>query len=223
MDNLAGYFIQRRVTSWLVTLLLGLGGLIAFVELGRLEDPAFTLKTAIITVQYPGASPQQVEEEVTYPLENAIQQLPYIDKIRSISSNGLTQITVDVQNHYGPDDLPQIWDELRRKVNDLAPRLPPGVQTPVVNDDFGDVFGIWLNISGAGYSYQELRDFADLLRRELVLVEGIGKGRIGYRRLFLQGFEVLLRLHDLTLECIVLVLRDLAICKLLVGLLCRRL
>ena len=99
MDNLAGYFIQRRVTSWLVTLLLGLGGLIAFVELGRLEDPAFTLKTAIITVQYPGASPQQVEEEVTYPLENAIQQLPYIDKIRSISSNGLTQITVDVQNH----------------------------------------------------------------------------------------------------------------------------
>lgn len=175
MDNLAGYFIQRRVTSWLVTLLLGLGGLIAFVELGRLEDPAFTLKTAIITVQYPGASPQQVEEEVTYPLENAIQQLPYIDKIRSISSNGLTQITVDVQNHYGPDDLPQIWDELRRKVNDLAPRLPPGVQTPVVNDDFGDVFGIWLNISGAGYSYQELRDFADLLRRELVLVEGIGK------------------------------------------------
>ncbi len=175
MNNLAGYFIEHKVTSWLVTLLLGIGGMIAFLELGRLEDPAFTIKTAVVTAQYPGASPQQVEEEVTYPLENAIQQLPYIDKIRSISSNGLTQITVDIQNNYGPDDLPQIWDELRRKVNDLAPRLPPGVQTPVVNDDFGDVFGIWLNISGPGYSYQELRDFADLLRRELVLVPGVGK------------------------------------------------
>lgn len=175
MNNLAGYFIERKVTSWLITLLLGIGGMIAFLELGRLEDPAFTIKTAVVTAQYPGASPQQVEEEVTYPLENAIQQLPYIDKIRSISSNGLTQITVDIQNNYGPDDLPQIWDELRRKVNDLAPRLPPGVKAPVVNDDFGDVFGIWLNISGPGYSYQELRDFADLLRRELVLVPGVGK------------------------------------------------
>ncbi|MFB9887373.1 efflux RND transporter permease subunit [Balneatrix alpica] len=173
--NIAGYFIERKVTSWLVTLLLGLGGLIAFMELGRLEDPAFTIKTAMVTAQYPGASPQQVEEEVTYPLENAIQQLPYIDKIRSISSNGLTQIIVDVHSTYGPDELPQIWDELRRKVNDLAPRLPPGVKTPVVNDDFGDVFGIWLNISGQGYSYQELRDFADLVRRELVLVPGVGK------------------------------------------------
>ncbi|MCJ8169659.1 efflux RND transporter permease subunit [Atopomonas sediminilitoris] len=175
MNNLAGYFIQHKVTSWLVTLLLGIGGSIAFLELGRLEDPMFTIKTAVVTAQYPGASPQQVEEEVTYPLENAIQQLPYIDKIRSISSNGMTQITVDIQNNYGPDDLPQIWDELRRKVNDLAPSLPPGVKAPVVNDDFGDVFGIWLNISGTGYSYQELRDFADLLRRELVLVPGVGK------------------------------------------------
>ncbi|WP_304640289.1 efflux RND transporter permease subunit [Pseudomonas sp.] len=173
--DIAGYFIRRRVTSWLVTLLLGFGGLIAFLGLGRLEDPAFTLKIAMVVTAYPGASPQQVEEEVTYPLENAIQQLPYVDKITSITSAGLSQITVEVQSQYGPDELPQIWDEMRRRINDLRPNLPPGVRDPQINDDFGDVFGTFLMISGEGYSPRELRDFADYLRRELVLVPGVGK------------------------------------------------
>lgn len=173
--DVAGYFIQRRVTSWLVALILGFGGLVAFLGLGRLEDPAFTLKMAMVVTPYPGASPQQVEEEVTYPLENAIQQLPYIDKITSISSAGLSQITIEVQSQYGPNDLPQIWDEMRRRINDLRPFLPPGVDEPRIRDDFGDVYGIFLMLSGDGYSYRELRDFADYLRRELVLIKGVGK------------------------------------------------
>jgi multidrug efflux pump subunit AcrB len=173
--DVAGYFIKRRVTSWLVALILGVGGLIAFLGLGRLEDPAFTIKSALIVTLYPGASPEQVEEEVTYPLENAIQQLPYLDKITSISAAGLSQISVEIQSHHGPDELPQIWDELRRKVNDLKPSLPPGVGEPMVRDDFGDVYGIFMMVSGEGYSYGELRDFADYLRRELVLVPGVGK------------------------------------------------
>lgn len=123
--DVAGYFINRRVTSWLVALLLGIGGLIAFMGLGRLEDPSFTLKMAMVITPYPGASPQQVEEEVTYPLENAIQQLPYVDKITSITSAGLSQITVEVQSQYGADELPQIWDEMRRRIYDLRPNLPP--------------------------------------------------------------------------------------------------
>jgi multidrug efflux pump subunit AcrB len=173
--DIAGYFIRRRVTSWLVAALLGIGGLIAFFGLGRLEDPAFTLKMAMVITPYPGASPEQVEAEVTYPLENAIQQLPYIDSIRSISSAGLSQIIINVQSTYGPDRLPQIWDELRRHVNDLRPNLPPGVSDPIINDDFGDVYGTFMMISGDGFSYRELRDFADYLRRELVLVPGVGK------------------------------------------------
>jgi len=173
--DIAGYFIKHKVTSWLVALIMGVGGAIAFVELGRLEDPAFTLKMAMVVTPYPGASPEQVEEELTYPLENAIQQLPYIDKVTSISSAGLSQITVEVQSSYGADQLPQIWDELRRRINDLQPSLPPGVGEPQIKDDFADVYGIFLMVSGEGYDYSELRDFAEHLRRELVLVDGVGK------------------------------------------------
>ena len=173
--DVAGYFIQRRVTSWLVALILGVGGTLAFFGLGRLEDPAFTLKIAMVVTPYPGASPQQVEEEVTFPLENAIQQLPYIHKISSINSAGLSQITVEVQDRYGPEVLPQIWDELRRRINDQRPYLPPGVGESIIRDDFSDVFGIFMMVSGEGYSYRELRDHAELLRRELVLLPGVGK------------------------------------------------
>ena len=173
--DISGYFIRNKVSSWIVILLLALGGLYAILDIGRLEDPAFTVKTAVVATRYAGASPQQVEEEVTYPLENAIQQLAYVDKLTSISSAGLSQITVNVKPQYRAGALPQIWDELRRKVNDLAPHLPPGVSPPQVNDDFGDVYGILLSLSGDGYSYQELRDYADYLRRELVLVPGVSK------------------------------------------------
>ena len=116
--DIAGYFIQRRVTSWLVTLVLGIGGLLAFLGIGRLEDPSFTLKNAMVITSYPGASPQQVEEEVSYPLENAIQQLPSIKKVTSISSAGLSQISLELHSQYKAEQIPQIWDELRRKIND---------------------------------------------------------------------------------------------------------
>ncbi|GKR03702.1 hypothetical protein KAM462_34220 [Aeromonas caviae] len=173
--DIAGYFIQRRVTSWLVTLVLGIGGLLAFLGIGRLEDPSFTLKNAMVITSYPGASPQQVEEEVSYPLENAIQQLPSIKKVTSISSAGLSQISLELHSQYKAEQIPQIWDELRRKINDLQPNLPPGVNPPQVRDDFSDVFGFFLLLTGEGYSAQELRDFADYLRRELVLLPGVGK------------------------------------------------
>ncbi len=114
----------------------------AYFGLGRLEDPQFTLKQALIITSYPGASPLQVEEEVSYPIENAIQQLPYVDHVTSISTSGTSQIMVEMKGIYRAKELKQIWDELRRKVNDLKPQLPPGVQTPVVNDDFGDVYGM---------------------------------------------------------------------------------
>ncbi|MBP8884417.1 MAG: efflux RND transporter permease subunit, partial [Pseudomonas sp.] len=173
--DIAGYFIQRRVTSWLVTLVLGIGGLLAFLGIGRLEDPSFTLKNAMVITSYPGASPQQVEEEVSYPLENAIQQLPSIKKVTSISSAGLSQISLELHSQYKAEQIPQIWDELRRKINDLQPNLPPGVNPPQVRDDFSDVFGFFLLLTGEGYTAQELRDFADYLRRELVLLPGVGK------------------------------------------------
>ncbi|CAH8213381.1 efflux RND transporter permease subunit [Vibrio aestuarianus] len=175
VKGVAAYFIRNRVISWMLSLIFLIGGVSAFFGLGRLEDPAFTIKDAMVVTAYPGATPQQVEEEVTYPIEKAIQQLTYVDEVNSISSRGLSQITVTMKNNYGPDDLPQIWDELRRKVNDLKGQLPPGVNDPQVIDDFGDVYGILLAITGDGYSYKELLDYVDYLRRELELVDGISK------------------------------------------------
>ncbi|EMA2426430.1 efflux RND transporter permease subunit VmeI [Vibrio alginolyticus] len=175
VTGIAAYFIRNRVISWMVALIFLIGGIAAFFGLGRLEDPAFTIKDAMVVTSYPGATPQQVEEEVTYPIEKAIQQLTDVDEVNSISSRGLSQITVTMKNNYGPDDLPQIWDELRRKVNDLKGTLPPGVNEPQVIDDFGDVYGILLAVTGDGYSYKELLDYVDYLRRELELVDGVSK------------------------------------------------
>ncbi|PKF76671.1 MFS transporter [Vibrio sp. vnigr-6D03] len=173
--GVAAYFIKNRVISWMVSLIFLIGGVSAFFGLGRLEDPAFTIKDAMIITSYPGATPLQVEEEVTYPLEKAIQQLTYVDEVNSTSSRGLSQISVTMKSNYGPDDLPQIWDELRRKVNDTQSQLPPGVNPTQVIDDFGDVYGILLAVTGDGYTYKELLDYVDYLRRDLELVDGVGK------------------------------------------------
>ena len=173
--NIAGYFIKNTIISWMFILILLIGGTIAFTGLGQLEDPPFTIKDAVVVTLYPGATSTEVEEEVTYPIEKAILALPYVDEIRSLSTSGMSQITVTMKNTYGPDELPQIWDELRRKVNDMSGRLPPGVGKPMVNDDFGDVFGIMLMISGKDYSYKDLSDYVDYVSRELELVPGVSK------------------------------------------------
>ncbi|WP_026006192.1 efflux RND transporter permease subunit [Moritella dasanensis] len=173
--NFAQYSIQHKVVSWMFALLLLVGGSISFFGLGQLEFPEFTIKQALVVTAYPGASPEQVEEEVTLPLEDALQQLDAIKHITSINSAGLSQIEIEIKEQYGANELPQIWDEVRRKVNDAIKLLPPGVATPNVIDDFGDVFGILVNITGDGYSNRELQNYANFLRRELVLVNGVKK------------------------------------------------
>ncbi|HDY3770884.1 TPA: efflux RND transporter permease subunit, partial [Yersinia enterocolitica] len=177
--DISRQFINNPIRVWLTILLLGIGGIFALLNIGRLEDPAFTIKTAVVITHYPGASAQQVEEEVTLPLENALQQLPYLDNVSSISSNGLSQITVNIASNYHSSELPQIWDELRRRVGDAARMFPPGVASPFVNDDFGDVFGFFFAISGESFTNPELVRYAEQLRRELVLVPGVGKVAIG--------------------------------------------
>ncbi|KJY83973.1 multidrug transporter AcrB [Vibrio galatheae] len=173
--SIAEYSIKNKVISWLFLIILAIGGYTSFMDLGRLEDPAFTIKDAMIITTYLGATSQEVEEELTYPLEKQIRQLPYIDKITSTSSNGLSQIMVSMEMEYGPDELPQIWDEMRRKINDLRPTLPSGVNSIQIIDDFGDVYGIMLMLTGDGYDYIELKRYADYLSRELELVDGVGK------------------------------------------------
>ncbi|NOH85418.1 efflux RND transporter permease subunit [Vibrio sp. 03-59-1] len=173
--TIAEYSIRNKVISWLFIVILAIGGVVSFSDLGRLEDPAFTIKDAMIIANYPGATSQEVEEELTYPLEKAIRQLPYIDKITSTSSNGMSQMMVSMKMEYGPDELPQIWDEMRRKINDLRPALPSGVTSVQVMDDFGDVYGVMIMLTGDDFDYVELKQYADYLTREIELVEGVGK------------------------------------------------
>ncbi|MDU4129606.1 efflux RND transporter permease subunit [Pantoea sp.] len=169
------HFLDKPIRYWMIILLLGMGGIYALLNIGRLEDPLFTIKSAVIVTHYPGASAQQVEEEVTLPLENALQRLPSLDNVSSISANGLSQITVNIHTSYLADQLPQIWDELRRRVDDATRQFPPGVQVPLVNDDFGDVYGYFFVIHGKDFTNSELRNYADQLRRDLVLVPGVAK------------------------------------------------
>ena len=173
--DIAAYFIERKVTSWMLTLILLIGGAIAFTNLGQLEDPEFTIKDALIITTYPGASPEQVEEEVTYPIESELQNLPYVDKITSTSKAGYSKVQLTIKDSYRAQELKQIWDEVRKKIRDIEGSFPTGVSSPLVLDDFGDVYGVMLAVHGEGYPYKDLENYVDYIKRELVLVDGIAK------------------------------------------------
>jgi multidrug efflux pump subunit AcrB len=152
-----------------------IGGTIAFTNLGQLEDPEFTIKDSLIITYYPGASPEQVEEEVTYPIERELQNLPYVDKITSTSKAGYSKVQLTIKDTYRAKELKQIWDEVRKKIRDISGAFPSGVGSPIVLDDFGDVYGVMLAIHGEGYPYKDLENYVDFVKRELVLVEGVAK------------------------------------------------
>jgi len=172
------YAINRKILSYALTILLAGGGIFAYERLGRLEFPAFTIKTALVVTAYPGASPIQVEKEVTDPIETAVQQLGQIKEVRSISRSGLSIIYVDIKEKYKSREMQQIWDELRRKVSDVQAQLPPGAQASVVNDDFGDEYGVFFALTGDGYTYRDLKDYADELKRELLLAKDVASVEI---------------------------------------------
>ncbi|WP_299877057.1 efflux RND transporter permease subunit [uncultured Cocleimonas sp.] len=180
--NIAERSIRQKTVSWMVIVLLIAGGILAFNGLGRLEDPNFTIKQAMIVTYYPGASATEVEEEITLPLETTLQTLSYLDNVTSTSSNGMSQIMVEMKSTYRKDDLAQIWDEMRSKISDLTSQLPVGSNAPIVNTEFGDVFGYFMAFTGKDYNYADLKDYVDYLKRELVVVDGVGKVQVGGTR-----------------------------------------
>jgi len=175
MMNIAELSIRKNVVTWVITILVFVLGGFAYNNLSRLEDPEFTIKEAVVVTLYPGASAAEVEEEVTNVLEKAIQELGQVNWIESRSSRGYSQIKVSIQEKFNKDTLPQIWDEIRRKVNDYQSRLPPGAGPSIVNDDFGDVFGVYVAITGDGYTYNEIYKYAKLLQRELLQAQDVKK------------------------------------------------
>ncbi|MBC7132264.1 MAG: efflux RND transporter permease subunit [Roseovarius sp.] len=167
--------IQRPVAVWLGILFCLLGGLWGLANVGRLEDPSFTLKTALVFVPYPGATAEEVEEEVADVVENALQQMRQLDRVESKSMPGMAQITVEIDMRYGPDEIPQVWDEMRRRIGDVRGELPDGARDPIINDDFGDVYGLFYAVTTQGLTPAEQRDLATMLRRGLVTVDGVAK------------------------------------------------
>ncbi len=171
--NIAEFSIQNKVVTWVVTIVLVGVGAISFQNLSRLEDPEFTIKDAIIFTPYPGASAAEVEEEVTNVIEKAAQEMGQLKLVESRSSRGMSYVKVTMKDKYDKSVLPQVWDELRRKVGDSARFLPPGAGPSLVNDDFGDVYGVYMAITGEGYSYKELYEYAKFLQRELLQVQDV--------------------------------------------------
>ena len=173
--NIAELSIKKSVITWTVTVVVLVLGYLSYEGLPRLEDPEFAIKDAVIATPYPGASPEEVEQEVTEKIEKAMQELGQLKRVESYSSRGMSVVKVKIKDNYDKEALPAVWDEMRRKVLDVMPELPPGSGPPMVNDDFGDVFGVYFALTGEGYTYAELKDVAELLKRELLVVQDVKK------------------------------------------------
>ncbi|UWR83348.1 efflux RND transporter permease subunit [Phaeobacter inhibens] len=165
--------INRPLYTWIIMLAALFGGIWGFLNLGRLEDPAFTIKQAVVITQYPGASAEQVALEVSEPLESAIQKMGEVKQITSMNQPGLSRIDVEMQDTFDGSELPALWTKLRSEVEDAARDLPEGVSTPFVNDGFGDVFGVFYAVTAEGYTDAERHELATFLRRELLAVDGV--------------------------------------------------
>jgi multidrug efflux pump subunit AcrB len=167
--------IRNRTFTLFAVFLLVLAGVAAFFSLGQLEEPDFTIKVAVVSTPYPGATPSEVERDVTDRIETKLQELRQVDYLESSSQEGLSTIKVAIKPSYSSPEMPQVWDELRRKVADVAPQLPKGAGPSAVGDDFGDVYGLLLAVTGDGYSTAEVRQYATDLKRELSLVPGVAR------------------------------------------------
>lgn len=166
--DLTRFAIDRNRVFTAVIAIVLIGGSLAYSDMPRNEDPGFLVRTALVQTFFPGASPERVEMLVTDKLEEVIQEIPELDFISSSSKVGTSIIYVNISESY--DDMRPIWDDLRRKVEGIQGDLPDGVVGPFVNDDFGDVFGSLIAITGADFEYRELKEIADEVRNELLYI-----------------------------------------------------
>ncbi len=171
--NITKEAIEKTRITITVLVLIAILGLMSYKELPKSEDPGYVVRAARVVTFFPGASPERVENLVTDKLEEVIEEIPELDWLDSESRTGLSIITVNISEKYS--DMRPIWDNLRRKVAKARNNLPKGIQGPFVNDEFGDVFGTNLTITGAGFSYRELQDAAKEIRNQLLFFDDVGK------------------------------------------------
>ena len=174
--SLPEYSLKNRKVVWFFLFVLLAGGALGFVTLGKKEDSVFVIKSASLVCSYPGTTPLEVEQLVTEPIEREVQSMRLVHKITSESYYGLSKVLVELDPATRASEIPQLWDELRRKVLNIQPRLPAGASPVTVADDFGDVYGIYYGLSvDGGFTWAELRDWAQRIKTALVTVDGVQK------------------------------------------------
>ncbi len=173
--NLSRWALEHpALTRYLMVALMVLG-MASYFQLGQDEDPPFTFRAMVVRTYWPGATAQQVAEQVTDKLERTLQEVPYADKIRSYSKPGESQIILELKDYSKPGEVPQVWYTVRKKVGDMRATLPQGVQGPFFNDDFGDVYGVIYALSGEGFTPAEIKFQADRVRQTLLRVHDVAK------------------------------------------------
>ncbi|NDZ16377.1 multidrug transporter AcrB [Variovorax sp. WS11] len=173
--NLSKWALDHPALTRYLMLVLMLLGFAAYFQLGQDEDPPFTFRAMVVRTYWPGATAQQVAEQVTDKLERALQEAPYADKIRSYSKPGESQIIFQIKDSSKPGDVANVWYTVRKKIGDIRGTLPAGIQGPFFNDDFGDVYGVIYALESDGFSYAELKTFADDVRQQLLRVKDVAK------------------------------------------------
>ncbi|QPH54874.1 efflux RND transporter permease subunit [Pontivivens ytuae] len=171
--QIARLSIEKPLYTWLLMLFCLFGGAAGYLAVGKLEDPVFTLKSALVITPYPGATASEVAIEVSEVLESEIQNMDEVDTVTSRNTPGLSVIEVEIKDQYDGTELPQVWDDLRDRVADAQPDLPQGAMAPVINDNFGDVYGIYYSVTAEGFTDSEVWDIANYIRREMLAVDGV--------------------------------------------------
>lgn len=175
MKQITKFFLQNKALSWLLMVLILAGGSFSYIYMGKLEDAPFTIKQALVTTAYPGASAREVQQQVTEVLEESIQSLGELYYLKSDNRAGLSKITVYVKKEIRAKDMQQLWDKLRRKVNDVQAKLPAGAGPSIVNDDFGDVLGVFYALTGENRTYRELEDQAKEIKNKLLSTKDVAR------------------------------------------------
>lgn len=172
--NITRLAIENNRTTWVLLVVILFAGTQAYLSMPRAYDPGFIIRAAQVVTHFPGASPERVEALISDKIEKVVQEIPELDFVSSESRTGVSIIIVNIKESY--TNMRPIWDSLRRKIEGVKNDLPSGVIGPIVNDEFGDIFGIVLALTGEGFSYAELKSYADNAR-EALLHPGYRKGR----------------------------------------------
>ena len=173
--SIIDYSIKNRIVTLFFTAIIVIGGVISYFKVGKLEDPEFKVKEAIVLTVYPGATPHEVELEVTDAIENALQKIPNVEYIESVSKANFSEVKIKLSEALKNDEVDQYWDNVRKKINDVKPSLPSGTMAPIVLDDYGDVYGMFLAVTSDGYSKKDLEKYVTYIKRELQSIHGVSK------------------------------------------------